>query len=234
MKSFSQLSVMLIGCSLLLLASCGNGSNSEAAKTAAAQKVMAAKGQVLPIDTASSKVIWRGSKLIGSDHTGFVPVLQGQVSISGSQISGGKITIDMKRLQPTDQDASGNAKLKGHLSSQDFFSVDSFPTATFEITKIVAGTGSVNITPDSGKDAKNAGIQANTTVTGNMTIKGISKSISFPAEVRADSTAVDFRAAFAIDRTNWGVNYGSENSIKDKIINKNIDFQINIRATSNK
>jgi polyisoprenoid-binding protein YceI len=63
-----------------------------------------------------------------------------------------------------------------------------------------------------------------------MTIKGIAKSISFPAEVHADSSTVAFKAAFAIDRTAWGVNYGSENSIKDKIISKNIDFQINIKA----
>ncbi|QEC73054.1 YceI family protein [Arachidicoccus ginsenosidivorans] len=230
MRLLSHSVVRMLCGGLFILSSCGSTQNSEAAKTAAAQQVIATKGHILPIDTAASKVLWRGSKLIGADHSGYVPLLEGQISVQGSQISGGKITMDMKALQPTDQDLEGNTKLKAHLSSQDFFSVDSFPSASFEITKIEPGTSTSSVTPDSGKDAKAAGIQTNTTVTGNMTIKGITKSITFPAEVHADSTAVDFRAAFAIDRTNWGVNYGSENSIKDKIINKNIDFQINIKA----
>ena len=230
MRLLSHSAAILFSSSLLLLASCGGSQNSEAAKTQEAQKVTAAQGSIIPVDTADSKVLWKGSKLIGEGHSGFAPISVGQVSVVGNQITGGKITIDMKDLQPTDQDQEGNTKLKGHLGSQDFFSVDSFPTATFEITKIETGTAPSNLTPDSGKDAKAAGINSNAIVTGNMTIKGIAKSISFPAEVHADTTAVNFKAAFAIDRTVWGVNYGSENSIKDKIISKNIDFQINIKA----
>ena len=230
MRLFPHSAAIMVSSSLLLLAACGGASSGEAAKTSEAQQVVSANGHTLPIDTSSSKVLWKGSKLIGEGHAGFAPITEGQVSVLGRQMTGGKITIDMKDLQPTDQDAEGNTKLKGHLGSKDFFSVDSFPTATFEITKIEAGAAPSNLTPDSGKDAKVAGITSNATVTGNMTIKGIAKSISFPAEVHADSSSVDFKAAFAIDRTAWGINYGSENSIKDKIISKNIDFQIDIKA----
>lgn len=233
MRLLFQCSTLLIASGLFVLASCGGTQGSEQAKTTEAKAITQsnAEGHILPVDTAASKLLWTGSKLVGSSHTGYAPISEGQVSVAGDQITGGKIVIDLKGLQPTDQDAESNEKLKKHLSSSDFFSVDSFPTASFEITKIEKGAAqSVNATPDSGKDAKAAGIHSNTTVTGNLTIKGIAKSISFPAEIHADSTAVSFTAAFAIDRTAWGVNYGSENSIKDKIINKNIDFQINIKA----
>lgn len=233
MRLLSHSVMLLVSSGLLALASCSDTQGNEQAKTSAAQAVSqrAAQGHVLNVDTSVSKVLWTGSKLIGSAHSGFAPIAEGQVSVAGDQVSGGKIVIDLKGLQPTDQDAESNGKLKAHLSSSDFFSVDSFPTATFEITKVEKGAEqSVNATPDSGKDAKAAGIKSNTTITGNMTIKGIAKSITFPAEIHADSSSVSFTAAFAIDRTNWGITYGSENSIRDKIISKNIDFQINIKA----
>jgi len=223
----------LLSSALLILASCGQTQGNEQAKTTDAQAVsmQAGQGQMLPIDTAASKILWKGSKLVGSSHEGYAPVTEGQVTVVADALRGGKIVIDMKDLQPTDQDEESNGKLKAHLSSKDFFSVDSFPTAIFEITSVEKGAEkAANATPDSGKDAKVAGIQSNTTVTGNMTIKGIAKSITFPAEIHADSNSVNLKAAFAIDRTNWGINYGAENSIKDKIISKNIDFQINIKA----
>lgn len=233
MRLFSHSVALMLGGVILTLSSCADTQGNEQAKTADARQVSAQsnQGHILTIDTSASKVLWKGSKLIGEGHEGFAPVSQGQVTVAGDQIIGGKILIDLKDLQPTDQDAQSNEKLKAHLSSADFFSVDSFPTATFEITGIEKGAATpATSTPDSGKDAKEAGIQSNFTVTGNLTIKGIAKSITFPAEVHADTTAVDFKAAFAIDRTLWGINYGAENSIKDKIINKNIDFQINIKA----
>ena len=187
-----SMAVMLSG-SILLLASCGQTQGHEQAKTSEAQQVAAGRGRALPVDTAASKLLWKGSKLIGDDHSGFAPVADGQVSVSGGQVTGGKIVIDLKDLQPTDQDSVSNGKLKGHLSSADFFDVALYPTASFEITRVEKGAVASGSTPDSGKDARAAGIQSNALVTGNMTIKGIAKSITFPAEIHADSSAVDLR-----------------------------------------
>ena len=216
------------------LSACNSVSQNKEATTSDAQTLsnQSQLGNAVAIDTAASKVYWRGAKLIGDSHKGYVPVLNGQVFVSNGRLNGGNIVLDMRSLQPTDQDLEGNNKLKAHLSSTDFFSVDSFPTASFEINKIVDGTpNSVSTTPDSGMDAKKAGIVSNATVTGNMTIKGTTMSITFPAEIDVDSNSVMFKAAFAIDRTLWGVNYGSENSIRDKIISKNVDFDIIVKSS---
>lgn len=211
-------------CSFFFLIACNSTPKSAEADTAEARTLQATsvQGTILNIDTANSKIFWKGSKLIGGANSGFVPITTGSIKLVKGEVVGGSVTINMKGIQPTNQDAEGNAKLKAHLGSSDFFAVDSFPTVVFDVTEVKKGA----IT-----DSINAEVKDNNaTVTGNLTIKGIAKSISFPAHIQADSLGAVLNAAFTIDRTKWGITYGAENSIRDNIIKKEIEFKVDVTA----
>lgn len=127
----------------------------------------------------------------------------------------------MKSIKATDQDSTMNAKLTGHLLNDDFFAVDKFPTAKFEITEV--------------KDAADADkvkmADANAVITGNLTVKDVTKSISFPAKVTISGNEINAITEFNIDRTQFNITYNSDESIKDNFINKEINFKINLKAT---
>ncbi|WP_372795652.1 YceI family protein, partial [Lutibacter sp.] len=118
-------------------------------------------------------------------------------------------TVDMSTIK----DADDSAKLEGHLKSADFFDVEAFPTATFEIT-----TSSI----ENGK----------TMVTGDITIKGITKQVTFPAVVTETEEAVTLTSeTFQINRADFNIKYKSKsffNDLKDKFVNDEFDLQVNI------
>jgi polyisoprenoid-binding protein YceI len=109
----------------------------------------------------------------------------------------------------------GSAKLEGHLKNADIFHVSVFATAKFDITKT---------------EAKGAKIQ----VTGNMTIKGITKQITFPATLAVNKDNVTLTSdTFQINRADFNVKYNSKtffSDLKDKFINDDFDFQVTIVA----
>lgn len=217
-----RLVTLFSGMALLAIISCNSSAGSSEADTSEALQVdkTLLTGDSLHIDTLGSTLLWEGSKLIGGSHSGQVPIESGIIMVTNNVIKGGEFVIGMKDLQPLDQSAEYNEKLRAHLGSSDFFAVDSFPTARFDITSVVSGADTSLL----------GGADANATVTGNLTIKGIAKSISFPASVRLGADTADVKATFTIDRTKWGINYGAENSIKDKIINKDIEFLVHVKA----
>ncbi|MFM2285794.1 MAG: hypothetical protein RLZZ543_1291 [Bacteroidota bacterium] len=112
-----------------------------------------------------------------------------------------------------------NAKLLGHLKSDDFFSVEKNPEAQFEIVKVEA--------------ASDAASGNNSTVTGNLTIKGIAKSITFPANITIEPAQLTAKAEFNIDRTEWDIKYGSGKffqDLGDKMINDEFTVKFNLTA----
>lgn len=168
----------------------------------------------------SSVIHWKGSKPTG-EHTGTISLLQGGVfEVNNNELVGGKFVIDMNSIKNLDlEDAEMNVKLVGHLKSADFFMVDSFPTAEFLITKVEALNGDADFTH---------------TIVGNLTLKGITKSISFKAKVWFEHENVYATSEeFAIDRTQWGVNYGSKSIFKelaDKFINDQIVLKLEVKS----
>jgi len=116
-------------------------------------------------------------------------------------------------------------KLQGHLQSDDFFDVAQYPTATFEITDIKPYDGQA--TTEDGKTNEKA---ANAThfVSGNLTLKGVTKNISFPAAMKASESAAKARANFNIDRTLWGLTYGNDKSLGDRFINPQVNIQFEV------
>lgn len=139
------------------------------------------------VTAQKSKVDFTGSKK-NDFHTGTIPVKSGLIKIEDKKLVGGSFVIDVAAMKVTD--AAGD-KLLGHLTTADFFDVAKFGEATFTIT-------SVKYT-----SAEKA------TLTGAVTLKGITKEISFDAIIRsADEKGFFAEAFFPFDRTLFGINYG--------------------------
>lgn len=210
-----------------LFATCNNGPEGVAveAKDAvdAATEVV---NEVVPsvlfaIDPTASTISWAGTKVIGSDeHTGTIPVTKGKVMVAEGNIVAGKFVMDMGQMVNTDMPAAdGGDKLIGHLKSADFFNVEKHPTAMFEISKVEAVSGMEGISHK---------------ITGNLTLKGVSKSVSIPAMVSVDGGTLKAETpAFTINRMDWDVSYGNgsiADLAKDKVISDNLGLKLSLVA----
>ncbi len=171
----------------------------------------------LKVNTQTSKILWEGTKP-GRSHTGTLKLQKGNLQVANGQISGGEFVIDMNSIENTDQTGDDKSDLEAHLKSGDFFNTAQFPTASFLITKVE---------PLEGRE------DANYLITGNLTIKGITKSISIPAQVHFSEQAVEVvTPKFTIDRTQWDITYksGIVGTAKDRIIHDQIGLQIKLQA----
>lgn len=206
---------------LLFTSSCADTPPADKATAGAAVEANThAEGSVLQVDLQNSRIEWHGAKPVGNGHTGTIAITKGNIVVYNHNITGGHFTMDVNSMAPQDQDAGHNAKLKGHLLSADFLEAEKYPEATFEITGVTAVD---NATVLENKAATHI-------ITGNATLKGITKSISFPAKVRDSGDEIIADAVFNIDRTDWGINYRSDAGIKDKFIKKEINLSIHLVA----
>lgn len=197
---------------------CSN-STETAENTEVTTAVEAGEATVLAI--SESTVKWTGKKLTG-EHYGKINISEGSLFVDGDQLSGGSFTMDMNTITVEDlTDAAKNKDLTDHLNSEDFFNVAQFNAANFEITGVEALAA-----------ADEAG---NThTISGNLTIKGITKGISFPAKVDNNEAGIKASAKFNIDRTLWDIKYRSGKifpEIGDKVIYDEIGIELNLAAT---
>lgn len=169
------------------------------------------------VDTNQSKVIWKGYKVTGS-HAGTININNGSLDFADGKLTGGQFDIDMTSIACTDLSGEYQGKLEGHLKSDDFFGVKNHPTASFAITK-VAPRG----TPGDYK------------ITGNLTIKNITKEIRFLANVTETAAGAKAVAEIKIDRTDYNVRYGS-GSFFDNLGDKTIydEFDLNVTLVTNK
>jgi len=162
------------------------------------------------VDVENSNLNWKGYKPTGT-HNGIITLASGDIVLKDNKITGGNFVTDMSTIK----DADGSAKLEGHLKSEDFFEIAVFPISKFEITET---------------ENKGEKIQ----VTGNMTIKGISKQITFPATLIVNEDALVLTSdTFQINRADFNVKFKSKsffNDLKDKFLNDEFDFQVTIMA----
>lgn len=178
-------------------------------------------GNKMNVDAKASSMNWKGSKVTGS-HVGTVAVQSGSVESDGKTITSAQVNIDMTSIQCTDADMNDEykGKLVGHLSSPDFFNTAEHGTASFDLTKF---------------EAKKGENGANYMVTGKLTIKGITNTISFPAKVTMNKGEIIVEAKVMVDRTKWDIKYGSGSffdSLGDNMIydDMEIDFRIVAKA----
>ncbi len=207
---------------LLLAMACQQAPKADEAKIADAQSVQEGEGNVYNIDTNRSAVQWIGTKPTGK-HTGRFRLQSGTLYVKDSTVTGGKFVIDVASLEDIDlaADTAMKNKLERELKSALFFDVAQYPGAEFAIT------GVQEFRPDGTevllKDATH-------TIQGNLTIKQITKNISFPAKIALVNNEIEATANFNIDRTLWGMTYRADKSLQDKLINSMVNIQFTIKA----
>ena len=168
------------------------------------------------VNTDKSTVKWKGSK-ITEGHEGNINIMKGVLLINHGKLVGGEFSIDMNSITNTDMQDRRKQRLEGHLKSADFFDVENFPTSSIKITKAL---------PIKESDRDN-----NYLIIANLTIKGITHSITFEADVKVSGLSYVANAKIKLDRTKWDVKYNSGNFFKDlgdKLILDEIEFDISL------
>ena len=184
--------------------------DGEKAETTDSAEVAAAEGTEIALNISASKVIWTGSKVSGS-HTGDVALKSGSLTVKDGKITGGNFVADLNTINDTDMQGEFKGKLEGHLKSPDFFDVAQFPEAKFEITSVAEGTEAGQVT-----------------ISGNLTMRGVTKNITFPATVtEATETSVKAAADFNVLREDWGLVY---TGMADDLISKEFNLKIELVA----
>jgi polyisoprenoid-binding protein YceI len=154
-----------------------------------------------PITGENTKLEFVGTKP-GGKHVGGFKKLHGAATVTDGKLDTLKIEVDIDVASLHSDDA----KLTGHLLSPDFFNVKEHPKAVFKSTKVEKGEKGVY------------------TVTGELTMLGKSKVVSFPASINATPDALLLSSEFPINRTDWGMTFG-----KDKI-DENVNLKIAMTA----
>ncbi len=213
-----RLALVVITASAFMIAGCGK--SEKEVKVGEKQTAGETKGKSLVVSAADSKINWLGKKVTGQ-HNGTINVSKGDIMVDNGKITGGKVEVDMKSIKNEDlTDAGMNTKLVGHLSSADFFEVEKYPVSKLEIIKV-----------EEMKDPSKPNV--NSTVTANLTMKDVTKNITFPAEIKLENGVLTAKADFDIDRTDWNIKYGSGkffDNLGDKMINDKFNLNLTIIA----
>ncbi len=178
-------------------------------------------GPAFSLSNEASTVAWKGMKP-GGEHYGVIEVVNGKIDTDGQQVTGGSFTIDMNTIICQDLTNEGmNSRLVGHLKSEDFFHTEAYPKAFFNITKV---------TP---RQSAEEGFSANYVVTGNLTIRGTTNEISFPANITMDERLVYAKTGqIELDRTMWNVNFQSKkifSNLADRYIDDIMIVSLDLR-----
>ena len=156
-----------------------------------------------PFTQADSKLSWVGAKLTGK-HEGAFGIFGGIIELVGGEVTKSRVRaeIDMTSLTTTPE------KLVTHLKGPDFFAVEEFPRATFVSTAIAKSGGAYS-------------------VTGNLTLHGVTRSLNFPATIGASEAEVTVNAEFAINRKDFGIVYPGK---PDDLIADDVTLKLELHA----
>lgn len=191
---------------LIALIGIGTGTASASSK--------AKKASTVYLKPSNVELKWIGKKVTGQ-HNGTIQLKSGSLKYVGQIPASGVFVIDMKSIKDVDQqDKATNEKLIGHLSSDDFFAVEKYPTATFKFYSVQKLTGNQYL------------------FKGKLTIKDVTKDYSVKATVSNNNTIA--KGQLQIDRTAFNIRYGSGkffSSLGDKVINDifTVDFKVALK-----
>ena len=170
---------------------------------------LSVSAQTKNINTATSSIEWLGKKVTGQ-HNGTVNFKDGTLVFKKNILAGGSFTVNMTSLTATDLSGEYQGKLNGHLKADDFFGTEKYPTATLVFKKI--GVKSANVY----------------NVTADLTIKGITKPVTFILTVNGNTATTTFN----VDRTKYDIKYGSKSffeSIGDKAIYDEFELKVALK-----
>lgn len=220
----TRLTILLL---LLFCISCKGQNKTELSKGTSDSKPQRAIASYTPtginpvanekyaIDRKESVVTWKGSMAIAlkGGHTGYIDISYGVLLIQKDRLVGGTVEVDMNTIADEKHDSDND--LVRHLKSPDFFDAKIFAISTFTITKVASGDGE------------------NITITGDLTIKGITHAVAFPAKIEVKDGVVHANGKVTIDRTQWDVRYNSGKffaNLADEAISDSIEFDVKIVA----
>jgi polyisoprenoid-binding protein YceI len=162
----------------------------------------------------TSEIKWWGHKVVKTvptSHYGSLKLKSGKFTFDETVLVDGEFVIDMRSLMVADLSGEDQAKLTEELKGKNFFEVKKFPTAKFHLKKIIPLANS----------------EYNSTIVGDITIKGIRKTISFPANAHITQFTVEIESSrFSLNRKDFRIFY--QNSIKDYFIKDEIDIQFKL------
>jgi polyisoprenoid-binding protein YceI len=201
---------------------CKENPNEIEASEAAAAAVATTEAISYNVDTDLSSIAWVGSSPTDA-HTGNLSIASGIVKVLSQTLQSGEFVIDMASIEVTDIEGEQATKLKAHLEGTrpgvetDFFDISNFPTAKFVVTSVKS------------VDGKNM-------LEGNLTLKNVTKNVAFPVNVSYDGNKMMLTSEqFTIDRTDWGIQYGSQ-KFSDQVLNSAIsdDIKLTINLVAKK
>lgn len=219
MKNALKLSLFSACLTGMLFVSCGK----DKPLTSESNEISTTKdGNVYTLDTLNSRIEWKGFKVVKSDNTshfGTIHFESGDVTVKDGKLESGKFVADMGTLTSVDlkDDSEQLGKLVGHLMSGDFFEVEKYPTASYEITKV----------------AENTSGDYNTLLDGNLTIKGITKPMQFNANVSVKEGEVSIATEPKdIKREDFGVKF--QMPVANGVIKDEVNLQIFVKSIEKK
>jgi polyisoprenoid-binding protein YceI len=169
------------------------------------------------VSTSESTLTWKAAKVTG-EHYGKVKLSDAKMDYANGKITGGSFEMDMNSITVEDiTDANSNQRLVNHLKSDDFFSVEKFNKSSFKIKEAKSSNG---------KDYQ---------ITGDLTIKGITNSVTFPAKVDVAGGKITATATITFDRTKFDIKYRSGSyfeNLADKLIYDEVKLDVKLVANS--
>jgi polyisoprenoid-binding protein YceI len=167
------------------------------------------------VNVDKSKVMWKGSKVVGSTHEGTVEIKTAELKFKDGEPASGEVVIDMTSIKDTDlTDPKWNKKLVDHLHSKDFFNTKKHETAKLKIKKIQKASEKYYL------------------ITGDLVIKGKVQPVSVKAEVTESTDKMQkVKASFKFDRTKYGIKYGSGSffeNLGDKMISDEVEISVEL------
>ncbi len=161
------------------------------------------------VDVTKSQVTWKAYKVTGS-HAGTIALESGTLNFEDDKLVGGKFNIDMTTIKTTDIQGEYAKKLDGHLKSDDFFGVETHPTANIVFKTVKSSS-------------KNSYI-----VNADLTIKGKTNPITFEISIYGSKATANLK----VDRTKYDVRYGSTSffdNLQDKAIYDEFDLIVDLQ-----
>lgn len=218
----SILKVSILSMIAVFVFSCKEDKENNSETTEAQDKLEAtSEVTTYMADVNGSQIEWEGEKLTGV-HTGYLNLVKGYISLNESnEIEAGEFVIDMSSITVTDLEGDEKANLEAHLKGTvegkegDFFNITKYPTGNFVVTGMVVADGK-------------------TWMQGNLTLLETTKNVKFPVNLSLDGDKMILQSEeFAIDRTEWGIKYGSKSffpNIGDKAIYDDIKLTVYLEA----
>ncbi len=199
----------------IALTSCKGEKKVEAKEEVKIEKKVTNPINSYNVNVAESTVTWKGAHPVGEGHNGTITIEKGLFDVEGGVVKAGEFTLDMNSISCSDLEGKKKTSLEGHLKNEDFFNVGKFPSSKFEVASSEVKDGKLHIT-------------------GNLTIKDVTKSITIPTTLTENGNDVTLKSeVFGVDRTDFGVQYKSGkffDNLKDKAINDIIEFSFEIKA----